>query len=84
LANEQVARLSGIRDDWVKIGVYMLCSTLAALTGLLYLARSGVGDHVLGDGAELLTITAVISEGQACSAARAASSARLAACCLWA
>ena len=35
--NEQVARLSGIRVDRVKIGVYVLCSTLAALTGLLYL-----------------------------------------------
>ena len=28
--NEQVARLSGIRVDRVKIGVYVLCSTLAA------------------------------------------------------
>ena len=30
--NEQVARLSGIRVDRVKIGVYVLCGTLAALT----------------------------------------------------
>jgi ribose/xylose/arabinose/galactoside ABC-type transport system permease subunit len=61
--NEQVARLSGIRIDRVKIGVYMLCSTLAALTGLLYLARSGVGDPVIGEGAELQAITAVILGG---------------------
>jgi ribose/xylose/arabinose/galactoside ABC-type transport system permease subunit len=61
--NEQVARLSGIRIDRVKIGVYMLCSTLAALTGLFYLARSGVGDPVVGDGAELQAITAVILGG---------------------
>jgi ribose transport system permease protein len=61
--NEQVARLSGIRVDRVKIGVYMLCSTLAALTGLLYLARSGVGDPVIGEGAELQAITAVILGG---------------------
>jgi ribose transport system permease protein len=61
--NEQVARLSGIRIDRVKIGVYMLCSTLAALTGLLYLARSGVGDPVVGEGAELQAITAVILGG---------------------
>jgi ribose transport system permease protein len=61
--NEQVARLSGIRVDRVKIGVYMLCSTLAALTGLLYLARSGVGDPVVGEGAELQAITAVILGG---------------------
>ena len=61
--NEQVARLSGIRVDRVKIGVYVLCSTLAALTGLLYLARSGVGDPVTGEGAELQAITAVILGG---------------------
>jgi ribose/xylose/arabinose/galactoside ABC-type transport system permease subunit len=61
--NEQVARLSGIRVDRVKIGVYVLCSTLAALTGLLYLSRSGVGDPVTGEGAELQAITAVILGG---------------------
>ena len=61
--NEQVARLSGIRVDWIKIGVYTLCSTLAALTGLLYLARAGVGDPVTGEGAELQAITAVILGG---------------------
>ena len=61
--NEQVAALSGIRVDRVKIGVYVLCGTLAALTGLLYLARSGVGDPVTGEGAELQAITAVILGG---------------------
>ena len=61
--NEQVARLSGIRVDRVKIGAYVLCSTLAALTGLLYLTRAGVGDPVTGEGAELQTITAVILGG---------------------
>ena len=61
--NEQVARLSGIRVDWVKIGVYVLCSTLAALTGLLYLTRAGIGDPVIGEGAELQAITAVILGG---------------------
>ena len=61
--NEQVARLSGIRVDWIKIGVYVLCSTLAALTGLLYLTRAGVGDPVTGEGAELQAITAVILGG---------------------
>jgi ribose/xylose/arabinose/galactoside ABC-type transport system permease subunit len=61
--NEEVARLSGIRVDWVKIGVYVLCSTLSALTGLLYLTRAGVGDPVTGEGAELQAITAVILGG---------------------
>jgi ribose/xylose/arabinose/galactoside ABC-type transport system permease subunit len=61
--NELVARLSGIGVDWIKIGVYVLCSTLAALTGLLYLTRAGVGDPVTGEGAELQAITAVILGG---------------------
>ena len=60
---EQVARLSGIRVDLVKIGVYVLCGTLAALTGLLYLSRAGIGDPVTGEGAELQAITAVILGG---------------------
>jgi ribose/xylose/arabinose/galactoside ABC-type transport system permease subunit len=61
--NEQVARLSAIRVERVKIGVYVLCSALAALAGLLYLTRSGVGDPVIGEGAELQAITAVILGG---------------------
>jgi ribose transport system permease protein len=61
--NEQVARLSGIRVDRVKIGVYGLCGALAALTGLLYLTRAGIGDPVTGEGAELQAITAVILGG---------------------
>ena len=65
--NEQVARLSGIRVDRVKIGVYSLCGGLAALTGLLYLTRAGVGDPVIGEGAELQAITAVILGGTSLS-----------------
>ena len=61
--NEQVARLSGVRVNWVKYGVYMLCSMLAAATGLLWLSRMGVGDPVIGDGLELQVITAVILGG---------------------
>jgi len=37
--------------------------TLAALTGLLYLTRAGIGDPVTGEGAELQAITAVILGG---------------------
>jgi ribose/xylose/arabinose/galactoside ABC-type transport system permease subunit len=61
--NEQVARLSGIRVDWVKSGAYILCSVLAALTGLMWLSRMGVGDPVIGEGLELQSITAVILGG---------------------
>jgi ribose transport system permease protein len=62
-SSEQVARLSGLPVDRVKFGVYILCSALAAATGLLYVSRMGIGDPVVGDGLELQTITAVILGG---------------------
>jgi ribose/xylose/arabinose/galactoside ABC-type transport system permease subunit len=61
--NEQVARLSGIRVSRIKYGVYVLCSLLAALTGLFALSRSGVGDPNIGEGLELEAITAVVLGG---------------------
>ena len=61
--SEQVARLSGIPITRVKYGIYALCSVMAALTGLLYLSRMGVGDPVVGDGLELQSVTAVILGG---------------------
>lgn len=60
---EQVARLSGISVNRVRVGVYVLCSTLAALTGLFALSRSGVGDPNIGEGLELQAITAVVIGG---------------------
>lgn len=61
--SEQVARLSGIPVNRIRVGVYVLCSLLAALTGLLSLSRSGVGDPNIGEGLELQTITAVVIGG---------------------
>jgi ribose/xylose/arabinose/galactoside ABC-type transport system permease subunit len=61
--SQEVARLSGIPIARVRYGVYILCSLLAAATGLLWLSRMGVGDPVTGNGLELTTITAVIIGG---------------------
>ncbi|PJF27659.1 MAG: ribose ABC transporter permease [Phototrophicales bacterium] len=61
--SQEVARLSGIPIARVRYGVYILCSVLAAATGLLWLSRMGVGDPVTGNGLELTTITAVIIGG---------------------
>lgn len=61
--NEQVARLSGVRVTRIKYGVYVLCSLLAALTGLFSLSRSGIGDPNIGEGLELEAITAVVLGG---------------------
>jgi ribose transport system permease protein len=69
-SNEQAARLTGLPVDRVKVGVYILCSLLTALTGLLYLSRMGIGDPAVGDGLELQTITAVILGGTSLSGGR--------------
>jgi ribose transport system permease protein len=61
--NLEVAHLSGVPVKLVRYGAYMLCSLLAAITGLLWLMRMGVGDPVIGDGLELHAITAVIIGG---------------------
>ncbi|MCA0454344.1 MAG: ABC transporter permease [Chloroflexi bacterium] len=61
--NQEVARLSGIPIKRVRYGVFMLCSLLASLCGLLWLSRMGVGDPVIGNSLELSTITAVIIGG---------------------
>ena len=63
VAVKTAAHLSGVSVPRVKYGVYTICSMLAALTGLLYLSRMGVGDPVIGDGLELQSITAVILGG---------------------
>lgn len=61
--SEAAARLAGLPVDRVKFGAYILCSLLAAVTGLLYLSRMGLGDPNVADGLELQSITAVILGG---------------------
>src|SRR5690606_23400406 len=51
--NEEAARLSGINVNWVKLGVYMLSGTLAALAGVLSISRFSVADPGAGTGEEL-------------------------------
>lgn len=69
--NLEVARLSGVPIKAVRYGVYVLCSLTAAVTGLLWLSRMGVGDPAIGDGIELQTITAVIIGGTSLFGGRA-------------
>lgn len=69
--NTEVARLSGVPIKAVRYGVYVLCSLTAAVTGLLWLSRMGVGDPAIGDGLELQTITAVIIGGTSLFGGRA-------------
>lgn len=46
--NEEVARLSGVKTEKIKIYTYMICSFSAALTGLYLASRMGMGDPLIG------------------------------------
>lgn len=61
--NEEAARLSGINVDRVKIFVYVLSGTLAALAGVLSASRFTVADPGTGAGEELRIIAACIIGG---------------------
>lgn len=63
--NREVARLSGIRTSVPVVVAHVLCSMLAALAGLLLLARLGVGSPTVGSqgGYDLMSIAAVVLGG---------------------
>jgi ribose transport system permease protein len=61
--NEEAARLSGINVNLVKLGVFMLSGTLAALAGVLSISRFSVADPGSGTGEELRIIAACIIGG---------------------
>jgi len=61
--NEEAARLSGISVSRVKLKVYMLCGTLAGLSGMLLATRLASGDPKSGMMFELNAIAAVVLGG---------------------
>jgi ribose/xylose/arabinose/galactoside ABC-type transport system permease subunit len=65
--NEQVARLSGIPVNRVKITVFVISGLFAALAGLFTVSRMGIGDPIVGEGFELDSITAVVLGGTSLS-----------------
>lgn len=62
-SNEEAATLSGIRVRRVKISVFVIASTLAAVSGILETARLSVGQPAAGTGYELLAIGAAVIGG---------------------
>jgi ribose transport system permease protein len=62
-ANEEAARLSGINTRLVKLGVYTLCGTLAALASVIHCSRMTAADPNAGAGYELQAIAAVVIGG---------------------
>jgi ribose transport system permease protein len=63
--NREVARLSGLHTAVPVVVAHVLCSVLAALAGLLLLARLSVGSPTIGQqgGYDLLSIAAVVLGG---------------------
>jgi ribose transport system permease protein len=61
--NQEVARLAGINTTWIKISCFIITGILAALGGILLMARINVGQPEIGVGWELEVITAVVISG---------------------
>jgi inositol transport system permease protein len=65
--NEQAARISGVKIDRVKIGVYTIAGLLAGLAGLVLSSRIGSGQPGLGVSYELDAIAAAVIGGTSLS-----------------
>lgn len=61
--NEEVARLSGINTDRVKIITYMISGLMAAITGLFLVSRMGMGDPLVGERYMLDSVIPVLIGG---------------------
>jgi len=61
--NIEAARVSGVNSGGVVVLVYAISGVCAAVTGLIFLARSGVALPTYGNGYDLQTIAAVIVGG---------------------
>ncbi len=62
-SNEEAVRLSGIKTDKIRIGVFTLCSAICALAGIIMVGRLNSVQPALGQGYELNAIAAVVIGG---------------------
>jgi ribose/xylose/arabinose/galactoside ABC-type transport system permease subunit len=69
-SNREAARLSGINVDRIMIVVYVLCSLLAALAGVVLSSYVGYVDRYVGRGFDLDSIAAAIVGGTAFAGGR--------------
>ena len=61
--SEETAQLFGMKVNAIKVSVYVISGTLAALAGVIGAARLGIGDPNSGIGYELVAITMVVVGG---------------------
>lgn len=62
-SNEKAARFSGIDTKRMKVIAATICSTLAGVAGVVYMARFGAGTPTFGVGMELSVIAAAVIGG---------------------
>jgi ribose transport system permease protein len=62
-SNEKAAMFSGINVDVVKIAVAVICSSLAGLAGIIYMARFTSATPTFGQGLEMTAISAAVIGG---------------------
>jgi ribose/xylose/arabinose/galactoside ABC-type transport system permease subunit len=61
--SEETAQLFGMKVGFIKVSVYVVSGTLAALAGVVSSSRLGIGDPNAGIGYELVAITMVVVGG---------------------
>jgi len=61
--NELSAKHAGINVDRLKIGAFIMCAVLAGLAGIFSVSRFGAAMALMGDGEEMLAITACVIGG---------------------
>lgn len=61
--NEEAARACGIKVNKTKMLVYVICSCLAGLAGIVQTSRIAVGQPSIGEGYEMDAIAAVVIGG---------------------
>ena len=62
-SNEAAVRLAGVRTAWYKFAVYCISGAFCAVAGIISTSRTGVGSPIVGTGAELDAIAAVVIGG---------------------
>jgi ribose/xylose/arabinose/galactoside ABC-type transport system permease subunit len=68
--NEEAARFSGLRVQWVKLRVYVLAGLAAGVAGTVSLGRFGTASTSTGTGYELTVIAAAVVGGASLSGGR--------------
>ncbi len=68
--NEMAARFSGIRVEWVKLGVYVISGLTAGIAALLSLGYYGAATSGDGQGYELNVIAAAVVGGASLTGGR--------------